>query len=63
MDYRHAAFVEIMTQFVVKALGNETRRTGRDVDVFADQITVHPRQKIVCVEVDVFVAAIELGGQ
>ena len=50
-------------QLAVKALGNKTRSTRGDVDVFAHQIAVDAGQKIIGIEVDVFVATIELGGQ
>ena len=50
-------------QFACKPFGNKTRRAAGDVDVFADQVAVHPRHEVVGVEVDVFVLAIEFGGQ
>ena len=50
-------------QLAAKALGNEARCARRDVDVLAHQVRVDPRHEVVGVEVDVLVAAVELGGQ
>ena len=50
-------------ELAAKALGYETCRTAGDVDVLAHQIRVDACQKIVGVEVDVFIATIELGSQ
>ena len=50
-------------QLAAKALGNEARRAGGDVDVLAHQVRVDPRHEVLGVEVNVFVAAIEFGGQ
>ena len=50
-------------QFSAELLLDEGRTTGRDVDVFADQVGVDARRKIIEVEIDVFQAGTQLGGE
>ena len=49
-------------ELAVKALGDEAGGAGGDVDVLADQVAVDARHEVFRVELDVFVAAVELGG-
>ncbi|MNV47167.1 hypothetical protein D3C71_1390260 [compost metagenome] len=55
--------VEVAGQLAVKALGQEARRAAGNVHVLADQIAVHPQHEVFGIEVDVFVARAQLGGQ
>ena len=47
----------------VKLLADKSGTTAGDVDVLADQITVHLGDEIIKVEVDVFHRAIKLAGK
>ena len=58
-----ASSVKVLGQLALKPLGQETRRAAGNVHVFADQIAVHAQHEVFGVEVDVFVAGAELGGQ
>ena len=51
-----------IAQQTVKSLGNKTCRARRDVDVFANQITVDPHHEIFRAELHVFIARVQLGG-
>ena len=46
----------------IKIFADEISGTACDVDVFADQITVDARHKVVRVKVNVFNACVEFGG-
>ena len=49
-------------QTAFEAFGDKTGGAGSDVDVFADQIAVDAGDEVVQVQIDVFDAAVEFGG-
>ena len=51
------------SKLAAEALGDESRGAAGNIDVFADQVAVHPRREVFQVEVDVLHAAVELGGE
>ncbi len=51
-----------IAQHAVKVLGDEAGGAAGDVDVLADQVAVHPRDEVLGIEVHVFDARIQLGG-
>ena len=58
-----ALLAKALCELALKALGQEARRTRRDVDELANQIAVHAQHEVFGVEVHIFVFVVEFGGQ
>ena len=58
-----ALCTKVLGQLAFKALGQKPRSPARNIHKLANQIAIHPRHKVIRVEVNVFIARRELGRQ
>ena len=58
-----AGFRVLCAKAAVKTLGDKARRTAGDIHVFADQVGIHARDKIIRIHVQIFDLGIEFGGK
>ena len=54
---------KVASQLAIKPLGQKASRTAGDVDVFANQIAIHPGHEVIRIEVNILIACRQLGGQ